>query len=203
MKRQRGPSKAWKPEEPLEPETSPLQLYTGQGTKGVLCEWYLKEVGLDAEMIRLDRTLKEQRSDSFREVNPFMRLPTLVDGDLRLAESGAILLYLADKYGGLNTPEDRAVAAKWVFFGQTTLMDVFFVEDQTELQPDTLQALEEVVASRDYLIGSRFSVADAAVGHALRYIDLSFTKVNFSSYPSIQEYMKRINGRAAYQSART
>ncbi|KAK9802836.1 hypothetical protein WJX73_005074 [Symbiochloris irregularis] len=84
------------PEQPL---SEPVKLYTGIGTRGWACEWYLKELDVnDINILRLDRVSKEHRTESFRKINPFQRLPALVDGELQLAESGAILLYLAEKY---------------------------------------------------------------------------------------------------------
>jgi hypothetical protein len=51
------------------------------------------------------------------QIHPFGRLPVLVDGDMTLFESGAILLYLGEKYGGLDTIEKRYAAARLAAVG--------------------------------------------------------------------------------------
>lgn len=62
------------------------------------------------------------------QVNPFGKVPALQDGELCLFESGALLTYLADKYGELETAEERARASQWVLFANSTLANSVFVE---------------------------------------------------------------------------
>src|SRR5205807_2941451 len=78
----------------------------------------LKELGLDCELVPVDLAKGEQREPAFRAVNPFGRVPVLVDGDLTLTESQAILAYLGEKTGRLwpASAGERAVALKWLFF---------------------------------------------------------------------------------------
>jgi GST-like protein len=61
----------------------------------------LKELDLDCEIVPVDLAKGEQREAAFRAVNPFGRVPVLVDGDLTLTESQAILVYLGEKTGRL------------------------------------------------------------------------------------------------------
>jgi glutathione S-transferase len=78
----------------------------------------LKELGLDCELVPVDLAKGEQREAAFRAVNPFGRVPVLVDGDLMLAESQAILAYLGEKTGRLwpTSAAERADALKWLFY---------------------------------------------------------------------------------------
>lgn len=70
---------------------------------------YLEELGVPYEDINAQSV--DRRSDSYP--NPFGSMPAASDdGGVELFESGAILLYIADKYGGLDTPERRAAVAK-------------------------------------------------------------------------------------------
>jgi glutathione S-transferase len=86
-------------------------------------------------------------------VNPFGKLPAIqCDDGTAVFESGAILLYLADRYGGLTTPEQRAVAAQWVVFANATFSPAMFNSSQRA------QQARHSAASR----ASRSALTDAA-----------------------------------------
>src|ERR1700758_1671926 len=78
----------------------------------------LKELGQDCELVPVDLSKGEQKAPAFSAVNPFGRVPVLVDGDLTLPESHAILAYLGEKTGRLwpASPAGRASALQWLFF---------------------------------------------------------------------------------------
>src|SRR5712692_11942441 len=78
----------------------------------------LSELGLEYEMVPVDLAKGEQRKPEFLAVNPFGRVPVLVDGDLTLPESQAILAYLGEKTGRLwpGSIAGRADALRWLFF---------------------------------------------------------------------------------------
>jgi glutathione S-transferase len=84
----------------------------------------LKELGLDCELVPVDLSKGEQRDARFTALNPFGRVPVLVDGDLTLWESHAILAYLGEKTGRLwpQSPAGRADALKWLFFQSQHIM---------------------------------------------------------------------------------
>jgi glutathione S-transferase len=71
----------------------------------------------------LDFLAGEFKSDWFLKINPRGMVPALTDGDVKLFESGAILLYIADKYDPtINTSEERAIAAQWVLFANSAMV---------------------------------------------------------------------------------
>lgn len=78
----------------------------------------LHELGLECEIVPVDLSKGEQRKPEFLALNPFGRVPVLVDGDQKLWESHAILAYLGDKTGKLwpTTAAGRADALRWLFF---------------------------------------------------------------------------------------
>ncbi|KAF6242297.1 thioredoxin-like protein [Scenedesmus sp. NREL 46B-D3] len=137
---------------------SSLKLYTNPASRGKFVEWYLQEIGVDAELVNLDMKEKQHKSEQFMKVNPFGKVPAMQDGELSLFESGALLTYLADKYGKLDTPEARGKAAQWVLFANSTLANSVFVEQF------------RVLAGKEFLEGGAFSVSDVAVGAYLLYI---------------------------------
>src|SRR5215470_7282914 len=78
----------------------------------------LNELGLECETVPIDLTKGEHRRPEFLLLNPAGRVPVLVDGDLALSESHAILTYLGEKTGRLwpATAAGRAEALQWLFF---------------------------------------------------------------------------------------
>ncbi len=71
----------------------------------------------------LDYKAGEFKSDWYTKINPLGKVPALTDGDLKLIESGALLLYIADKYDPTVTKaEERAVAAQWVLFANASMV---------------------------------------------------------------------------------
>ena len=78
-----------------------IRLYTWSTPSGVKISIALEEFGLDYEVIPVDITNDEQFTPEFLAISPNNKIPAIVDGDISLFDSGAILLYLADRTGEL------------------------------------------------------------------------------------------------------
>ena len=76
---------------------SMLKLYGGAPSRASIVRWYLEEVGVPYEFVKLDLQAGEHRQPEYLTINPIGKVPAIVDGDLQLWESGANLLYLAEK----------------------------------------------------------------------------------------------------------
>jgi glutathione S-transferase len=78
----------------------------------------VNELGIECETVPVDLLKREQKSPEFLALNPYGRVPVLVDGNLILWESHAILAYLGEKTSRLwpTTPAGRADAQRWLFF---------------------------------------------------------------------------------------
>ncbi|KAH8098530.1 glutathione S-transferase [Aureococcus anophagefferens] len=138
--------------------------------------------------------------------HPFNQVPFLADdGGVEVFESGAILLYLADKYdAGCGTPEDRAKHAKWVVWANAALDPICFVENDrgqvvgTKLdQPGRAVNVLDEPREPEYLADGAFSVSDVAVASYLNYVPLFFPSVNLGNTPNVCRYMKRCAERPA------
>lgn len=96
--------------------------------------WALEELGLGYEIVRYDRDPATMLAPaSLRKVHPLGKSPVIVDGDLTLAESGAILEYLADRYGnGRLRPEagspERVRYLYWMHYAEGSLMPPLFLK---------------------------------------------------------------------------
>lgn len=177
-----------------------LKLYGGARSRASIVHWYLEELSVPYEFVMLDMSAGEHRQPAFLEINPIGKVPAIVDGDLHLWESGAILLYLAEKYSGQPmTLEQRAEFAQWVLFANATLGPGIFIEASREKEmPRLFAPLNDRLTDQAFIVGDDFTVADAAVGSMLAYIPLML-KIDFADYPALQAYVKRITERPAFQ----
>ncbi|MBW4486650.1 MAG: glutathione S-transferase family protein [Trichocoleus desertorum ATA4-8-CV12] len=177
-----------------------LKLYGGARSRASIVQWYLEEISIPYEFILLDMPAGAHLQPDFLAINPMGKVPAIVDGDYKLWESGAILLYLAEKYSQTPiSPEQRGEIAQWILFANATLGPGIFVESSRERESARLfPALNQIFEQRPFLVGNDFSVADVAVGSMLAYMPMML-KLDFNAYPGIQDYLKRVTERPAYQ----
>ena len=97
---------------------STIRLYTAKAPNGRKVSIALEELELSYEVIALDLASDEQKQESFLTLNPNNKIPVLEDDGQVIWESGAILLHLAEKYGGLlpQDPRRRMEAIQYAFF---------------------------------------------------------------------------------------
>jgi glutathione S-transferase len=164
--------------EPLLPE--PLLLYAVPTANSQRVAITLEELGLPYRVHLLDRARGEPGSAAFRAINPTAMAPTLVDGDTTVAQSGAILLYLAERCGRL-LPGGLAARAKvfeWLLHTasdvQPTSSALYFARQRVaEPHGPTIDLLEgrlatffghcnEALAGQPHLAGE-LSIADLAL----------------------------------------
>ncbi len=177
-----------------------LKLYGGERSRASIVRWYLEELGLPYEFVKLDMAAGENLQAPFTQINPIGKVPAIVDGDFKLWESGAILLYLAEKYGQAPLSlEQRSVINQWITYANATLGPGVFMESSREKEfPRHMKILNQLFEKHPYILGDEFSVADVAVGAMLAYIPMML-KLDMSTYPAVADYIKRIGDRPAYQ----
>jgi glutathione S-transferase len=176
--------------------------------------WLLEEMNISYEDHFLKKKEGELNTPAYRKLNPMGRVPTLVDGDIILNESGAICLYLADKYSyGKLAPklEDlklRAEYIKWMVFSVASLESVvakmfadFTSAEETKQTHDFVKAQSEIfklalnpiLEKQDYILSSGFSAADVLLGSIIPGAADFLVKDN----PPIEDYMERLVKRDA------
>ncbi|NJR66062.1 MAG: glutathione S-transferase family protein [Leptolyngbyaceae cyanobacterium CRU_2_3] len=177
-----------------------LKLYGGARSRASIVQWYLEELGLPYEFALLEMQTGEHRQPAYLDINPFGKVPAITEGDFKLWESGAILLYLSEKYDSLlATPEQHATAIQWVMFANATLGPGVFVESSREKEmPRLFAALNPIFQRQSFVMGDRFTVADVAIGSTLAYMPIML-KINFEGYEAIAAYVKQILERPAFQ----
>jgi glutathione S-transferase len=179
-----------------------LKLYGGGRSRATIVQWYLEELGLPYEFVLLDMATGEHRQPAFLAINPIGKVPAILDGDFALWESGAILLYLAEKYGTPSPSlEERALLNQWIVYANATMGPGIFTQATREAEfPRHMAMLNQLFGQRAHLVGDRFTVADVAVGSMLVYTQM-LLKLEFDGYPAVAEYAHRMLQRPAYQTA--
>ncbi|TAF52787.1 MAG: glutathione S-transferase family protein [Oscillatoriales cyanobacterium] len=176
-----------------------LKLYGGARSRASVVKWYLEELGVDYEFILLDMQAGEHRQAPYTNINPIGKVPAIVDGDFTLWESGAILGYLAAKYGGVSDIETRAQLDQWIDFANSTFGSALAMEAVRETAvPRLLDSLETILSDRDFLMGSDFSAADVALGAMLYYGPLMFG-LSLEQHPIVAQYAQTLQARSAFQ----
>jgi GSH-dependent disulfide-bond oxidoreductase len=166
-----------------------IQLYSLPTPNGVKISIMLEETGLPYEPHRVSFDTGDQKSPEFRSVNPNAKIPAIIDPNgpegmpLALFESGAILVYLADKTGQF-IPQNlagRYETIQWLMFqmggigpmfGQVGFFNKFAGKDYEDKRPRDryvaearrlLDVLNERLAGREWIMGDAFTIADIAV----------------------------------------
>ena len=166
-----------------------LQLYSLPTPNGVKVSIMLEEIGLPYEAHRVDFDRNEQASPEFLSLNPNGKIPAIIDPDgpggapLALFESGAILLYLADKSGQLlpTDPARRYEAIQWLFFqmgaigpmfGQVGYFHKFAGRDIEDKRPlrryadeskRLLGVIEQRLEGRNWIMGDDYGIVDISM----------------------------------------
>jgi glutathione S-transferase len=104
--------------------TQPYRLHYAPDNASLIVRLALEEMRLPYEAVLLDRRVAAQKSAAYLALNPHGRIPVLDTSDGAIFETGAILLWLADRHGAMMPPPDhpdRGHALKWLFFLSNTL----------------------------------------------------------------------------------
>ena len=190
-----------------------IDLYTSATPNGRKVSIMLEETGLPYEVhpVRLDKG--EQKLPEFLAINPNGRIPAIVDEGLAVFESGAILLYLAEKSGGF-LPEDtegRYAAIQWLMFqmagvgpmqGQAHVFRhyapetiPYAVERYTRETRRLYSVADGVLSKSPYLAGTQYTVADIALWPWANVCD--YAGVEMSEFPALSEWVERVGARPA------
>jgi glutathione S-transferase len=162
-----------------------IVLYYRPRTRAFRALWFLEELGRPYRIALVDFANAEHKTPDFLKLNPMGKLPTVVDQGVPIAETGAILLHLADKYvpGELAPlPDDprRADYLRWLFFGVGVMEPAFgekFFKWQ-DIPPSraawgSFAEMERVategVTPGPYLFGEQFTAADVLIGSNLHW----------------------------------
>ena len=194
-----------------------LTIYGSPMSRAFRVLWMARELGLQYENIPLDPRAGDTRKPDYLKINPNGHVPTIVDGDYVLWESLAINLYLAKKHGGPLAPTNLAEEGKalaWSMWALTELEDNVVtlvgsvlmpperkpsaarVESAKEGLNTPLRVLDAALTQSQYLLGSRFTVADLNVAGVVA--GLVIAKFELDAWPNVKAWLAACTGRKAF-----
>jgi glutathione S-transferase len=196
------------------------KLYGTSKSRSARSLWALEELGVKYDHIPVE--VGQAKSAEHLQRNPNGHIPLLEDGGLKLFESMAINLYLAEKYGKPPlwpaSAEDHAKIFQWSFWGMTEIEPrlmailtnrLFLPPDQRDEKAVTqaveglkspLKVLDDTVKAHEYLLGKDFTIADLNVASVMSFAMIA--KLDFSAVPAAQAWLNRCLGREANARAR-
>ena len=192
-----------------------MKIYHVPGTRSVRPVWLAFELGLKIDVEIIDFSSEYRDSKAWRDISPAGKVPALVDGDLKMFESGAMVDYILARYGeGRLAPslesQDYAKYRQWCWFAEATLIrplglyrllrarsepvDSLIDEAQRKFA-DSLQAVELCLHDRTYLLGEEFTAADVMMGYSLALVERLLT----DEQHNIRNYLSVLAQRPAYK----
>jgi glutathione S-transferase len=177
--------------------------------------WLLEELGVPYELRRVTLYTPEMQTPEYLALHPLGKVPALTVDGRTMIESGAMLVYLADRFAerglapALDAPE-RAAYLQWIFFTATTLeppLDTIYKHDDPAVKAQgaadfhaAARVIEPALGDgRPFLLGERFTAADISIGSVLgwaRALGL------LAEHPALVDYGRRVGGRPAAKASR-
>ena len=181
---------------------------------------FLEESGLPYEAIPVDTRKGDQHKPAYLAINPNAKVPAIVDGDVTVFDSNAILLYLADKTGKFlpaKTDKARGELLSWLMFvasgvGPYSGQSVHF----RQYAPEKIEyavnryafeaqrhfrILDERLAKQKYMVGDTYTIVDMDVWGWARLIPVVLGETAWAKFPNLKRLVDEISARPAAQRA--
>ena len=189
-----------------------IDLYSSATPNGRKISIMLEELGVQYNAIHIDLKKKEQFSDFFSKISPSNKIPVIVDNDKgnTVFESGAILLYLAEKYDKFLNKNYYWEIVQWLFFQMSYVGPMLgqahqylfynpgkskFAEEKSKgYTKHVYQILDERLSSREYIV-DEYSIADISIWPWIARFERH--QINLDEYQNVLRWYLAISNRAA------
>ncbi len=197
-----------------------IKLYGYPRTRSARVAWALEEASAEYEYIPINLQAGEHKKPAFLKINPFGKIPALIDDDLILSESAAICTYIAEKFPAAklipNTSQGRAEYFHWLFFVVSELeTHLWTAAKHDRILPEDKRVsaviktcewefakaatlLSQHLSQHAYLANNEFSAADIVCTSILQWTH----HAGFALDDTLMKYMNRISERPALIKAR-
>ena len=191
-----------------------MKIFHVPGTRSVRPIWLCYELGVEVEVVLIDFSPEYRNSQEWRAISPAGKVPALVDDDLKMFESGAMMDYILETYAnGRLTPKpgtmDHAHYRQWCWFAEATLIRPLglyrilrarkepvgeLIDEALRKFHDSLAAVESQLNGRPYLLGQEFCAADVMMGYSVGLTEPLLD----DRYPNLRLYLEQLKVRDAY-----
>lgn len=197
-----------------------IKLYGYPRTRSARAAWALEEAGAEYEYTAINLQAGEHKKPAFLKINPFGKIPALIDGDLILSESAAICTYIAEKFPAAklipSTAQGRAEYFHWLFFVVSELeAHLWTAAKHNRLLPEDKKVpaviatcewefakaaslLSQHLSQHAYLADNAFSAADIVCVSVLQWAH----HAGFHLDDTLMRYMNGLSERPALIQAR-
>ncbi|KAJ0426834.1 glutathione S-transferase [Aspergillus carlsbadensis] len=198
----------------------PLTLYSWPTPNGIKASITLEELGIEYKIEPVNISKNIQKEDWYLKINPNGRIPALLDGEQRVFESGAIMLYLADRYDAQRTisyapgSPEYVEQLSWLMFQMGGLGPMMGQAEHFRLFASTRSdyairryinetkrlygVLDARLRESAYLAGSKYTIADIA-NFAWVQIGPAALELDLVDWPALHRWAEEIRARAAVQ----
>src|ERR1700760_3270448 len=172
---------------------------------------FLEESGLPYELVPVDTRKGEQHEPAFLAINPNGKTPAIVDGDVTVFDSNAILLYLAEKTGKFlppNTPAARGDLLSWLMFVATGLgpysgqavhfkhaapKDLEYAHTRYQYEAHRhYKILDDHLGKSRYMVGDTYTIVDMALLGWMRMAPYILGDEVFTKYPNVKRLLDEV-----------
>ena len=197
-----------------------IKLYYHPSPNPAKIALFLEEAGLPYEAVPVDTRKGDQFKPEFLAINPNGKTPALTDGDVKIFDSTAILLYLAEKSGQFlpeNTPEARGQMLSWLMFVATGIgpycgQAVHFSRFAPEKIPYAINRyareaerhwglIDDVLGKSRYMLGDTYTLVDMAVWGWSTRAQFALGDEAFARIGNVKRHLDEISARPAAQRA--
>ena len=194
-----------------------IDLYTAATPNGHKVSILLEELGVPYTVHAIDLGANDQKRPEYLAINPNGRIPTIVDRDnhdFAVFESGAIMIYLAEKYGRFlpSDPDERSRVIQWLMFQMSGLGPMqgqanVFLRYFPERLPSVIEryqkechrlygVLDGQLTGRDFICDT-YSIADIACWSWINYHE--WAGISLEAFDALQKWFQRVEERPAVQ----
>ncbi len=194
-----------------------LKIYHSPGTRGFRVIWVCEELSVPYEVAPVNFAAEYRATSEWRALNPVGKVPVMVDGDITVFESCAMMQYVLDRYGNgrLQPTKDDPTYAhylQWCWFAEATFARPLgeIVNHRREFEPEIdavvaemkgratacVAACDAALSDRPYLLGDTMSVADLSICYVMR----GYRRMVSNFLPNnVQAYFDRVTALPSYE----